>query len=77
MKKINKVIVWKSVEFYSRAWKYHNEVLYDKSKYREYIIDWYNRLIDEIQKGNKIEMKKYIRSQALDMQRCDNGYIRM
>ena len=63
--------------FYSKAWQYCNEVLHDKDKYREHVIEWYRRLNKEIERGQKPIMKKYTRKQKIDIEKYDTAYIRL
>ena len=51
MKQMNKIIVKISMMFYSKAWQHCNEVLHDKDKYREHVIEWHRRLNKEIERG--------------------------
>ena len=57
MKKLNKIIVKCSVIFYSKAWTHRNEIMYDDVKFREFVIDWYKQIVDEIEKGDKPNMR--------------------
>jgi len=77
MKNVNRIIVRKSVQFYSKAWMNRNELLHDEQKYRPHVIEWYERIRSAILNGNKPEMKKYLRAQELDVSRCSSSYIRM
>ena len=76
-KQMNKVVVKISMTFYSKAWQHQNEVLHDNRKYREYVIEWHRQLNDKIEKGHKLNMKKYVRMQKLDIKKCDTGYIEL
>ena len=77
MAKLNKIIVKQSVLCYSKAWVHRNEVLHSAEKYRTHVMDWYNRLVEMIQNGNKPSVKKYVRMQKLDVEKCDTSYIRL
>jgi len=77
MKRINKIIVKQSVIYYSKAWKNRNDVLHDTEKYREQVIDWHKRLVENIENSNKPSMRRYVRMQKLDLSKCDTGYIRL
>jgi hypothetical protein len=77
MKRINKIIVKQSVIYYSKAWKNRNDVLHDTEKYREHVIDWHKRLVENIENSNKPSMRRYVRMQKLDLSKCDTGYIRL
>ena len=77
MKKLNKVIVKCSVVCYSKAWTHRNEIMHDDIKQREFVIDLYGKIVDEIEKGNKPNMKRHVRSQKLDVEKCDAGYIKL
>ena len=74
---VNKIIVKQSVMFYSRAWSHRNEVMHDKDIYRKYMIKWYERIVEEIEKGDKPDMKIYVRNQKLDLEKSDTGYVRL
>ena len=77
MKRVNKIIIKYSILFYSKAWKNRNNVLHDTERYREHVVDWHQRLIEEIEKSNKPSMRKYTRLQKLDIDKCNTGYIRL
>lgn len=66
-----------SVVFYSKAWTYRNETMHDDVKQREFAIDWHRKIVDEIEKGKKLNMKRCVRSQKLDINKCDAGYIKL
>ena len=76
MKQMNKIIVKKSVNFYSEAWKHRNEVLHCPEKYKEYVIDWHKKIVRMIESSNKPEMIRYLRMQRIDVSRCSNACIR-
>ena len=76
-KKLNRIIVKCSVIFYSRAWIHQNEIMHDTGKYREYVIEWYKRLVEKIESGNKPSMRRYVRMQKIDVDKCDTGYIKL
>ena len=76
MKKFNKVIVKCSVMFYSKVWTHRNEIMNNDKKQREFVIDWYEKIVDEIEKANKPNMKRHVRLQKLDVEKCDTGYIK-
>ena len=61
MKRVNKIIIKHSMLFYSKVWKNRNDVLHDTGRYREHVVDWYQRLLEEIEKSNKPSMRKYAR----------------
>ena len=37
MKKINKIIIKKSMNFYSSAWKHRNDMFHDETKYKIFV----------------------------------------
>ena len=76
-KKLNRIIVKSSVIFYSRVWIHRNEIMHDTSKYREYVIEWYKRLVQKIETGNKLSMRRYIRMQKIDVDKYKTGYIKL
>ena len=76
MTKLNKIIIKKSVIYYSKAWNHQNESLHDPEKYRQYVLEWNEKLILRIEQGNKPEMTKYLRTYPLDISKCTNSYIR-
>ena len=77
MRKANKMIAKLSVVFYSKVRMQRNEMLYNNRKYREYVIEWYSNLVEAIEKGSKPSMKKYVRKQKLEVEKCDTSYIRL
>ena len=44
MKRINKIIVKRSVLYYSKSWKQRNEILHCPEIYRRYMIEWYKKI---------------------------------
>ena len=76
MTKLNQIIIKQSVLFYSKAWNHRNEILHTPEKYREYVVEWNERIIQKIELGKKPEMIKYLRAYPLDISRCTNSYIR-
>ena len=77
MRRANKMIAKLSMVFYSKAQIHRNKILHDNGKYREYVIEWYSNLVEAIEKGSKPSMKKYMRKQKLDMEKCNMSYIRL
>ena len=49
----------------------------DTGKYREYVIKWYKRLVEKIESGNKPSMRRYVRMQKIDVDKCNTGYIKL
>jgi hypothetical protein len=77
MKQANKIIARKSVEFYSKAWSNRNECFHDKDRFRSHVVEWYERIVTCINEGNRSEMKRYLRNQQLDVDKCDSSYIQL
>ena len=46
-------------------------------KCREYIIEWYKRIIEETDRGNKPSMHRYVRMQRIDVEKCDTGCLKL
>ena len=63
--------------FYVKAWKNRNDMMHDSRRYREHVIDWHKRLIEEIEKGNKPSVRKYVRMQQLELDKSNTDYIRL
>ena len=59
---LNKVIVRKSVLFYAEAWRHRNEVLHEPLKYKSFVIEWHKNIDDLINRENRPEMKKNMRT---------------
>ena len=76
MGKCNKIIVKKSVTFYSKVWCARNELFHDPSKYRHFVIEWYERIIELVRNSNKPHVKRYVQTQKLDVIRSENSLIR-
>ena len=76
MIEVNKIIVRNSVRFYSAAWKQRNDTLHSPENYKMFVTNWYENIIDLINRENRPEMKRYLRQQEIDVQRCDVSYIR-
>lgn len=77
MKKLNKILVKHSVMFYSKAWVHRNEILHDTEKCREHTLTWYNNLVVAVENGDKPSVKRYVRMQRLDTEKCETSYIRL
>ena len=41
------------------------------------MIEWYNKLVEKIEKGSKPSMRTYVQKQKLDLERCNTSYIRL
>ena len=60
--------------FHAKIWKYRNEILYKSDKNREYTIKWFlheNKVIE----GNEPNIRKYIRKQALEIEKSTIIYV--
>lgn len=77
MRKMNKIIVKCSVTFYSKAWIHRNEMLHNTEKYREFVIEWHNRIVNKIEQGRKTNMKRHVRNQKIDVSKCDTGCMKL
>ena len=42
--------------------------MHNPEKYRSYVIEWYNKVVESIEKENRLEMHKYLRAQRLDLE---------
>jgi len=76
MKEINKLIVKHSIIFYSYAWCYRNDILYNSKKYNVFVINWYKKIVKMIKRSNKMCMMNYLRMYRLDPTKCNSSYIR-
>ena len=74
--KLSKIIIEKTVIYYSKAQNHRNEISHAPKKYRQYALEWNEKLIRRIEQGNKLEMIKYLRTYSLDISKCVNSYIR-
>ena len=70
MHNTNKVIARHSVKFYAKAWQHRNDVMHDPVKHRSFVIDWYEQIKDLILAEKSPDIKKYLRSQELDVEEC-------
>ena len=77
MKKLNKINVKYGVIFYSKPWIHRNEIVHDDEKFREFVIDWHKRIVSDIEKGNKLNMRRHMRLQKLDVKKCDMKHIKL
>ena len=73
---LNKIIVRQSMLFYAKAWRYRNEVLHDPLKHKSFVIEWHKKIIDLINRENRPEMKRHVRAQEINIDQCDNAYMR-
>ena len=76
MKKMNKVLVKQSVIFYSKAWAHRNKILHDQETYRKYMIDWYQNIKIMIEISDKPDMRRYLRTYAINVDMCSTRYIK-
>ena len=77
IKQANKIIVRKSAESYSKAWTNRNECFHDKEKHRSHVVEWHERIAKNINEGNRVEIKRCLRSQRIDVEKCDSSCIRL
>ena len=61
MHTLNKIIVNHSVKFYSKAQKNRNEVRHDPIKCKEFVKDWYQKVVEMVKNDNRPELNKYVR----------------
>ena len=73
---INKIIIKKSVLFYTQVQKYRNEVMHDSKKYRLFVIKQYEKVVESIEKDNRLQMYKYLYTQRINVDQCNGAYIR-
>ena len=76
MKRINKIIVNSSIQYYSKAWTQRNEIIYKPKVHKNYVINQHKNIKNLIEKGNKPEMIRYLRIYDIDVENCSNSYIR-
>lgn len=63
--------------FCSKLQKQRNEVFHNNENYRKFVIDWHEKLKEKIESENCPEMRKYARKQEIDVEKCNNIYIRL
>ena len=51
--------------------------MHDADKYKEYVVEWHKRIVNKIERGNKPSMRRYLRMQKIDVNKCDVGYIQL
>ena len=73
---LNKLIIKQSVLFYAEAWKHRNKALHNPDNYWTHAIAWCNKVVESIESDNRPEMRKYLRSQRIDVDRCDSACMR-
>ena len=56
MRKVNKIIIQQSAQFYSKAWTQRNEMMYNPEVFRTYLLEWYKNIKEMINTGNKPDM---------------------
>ena len=72
---VNKVIIKKSVTFYSEVQKYRCEVQHNPSKYKEFVYNWYKNVKEMVENENRPEVKKYVRMQEINLEQYDIAYV--
>ena len=77
MHTLNKIIVQHSIKFYSKAWNHRNEVKHNPQKYKEFMRNWYENVIEMVQHENRPELSKYVRMQSINVDQCDAAYVVM
>ena len=75
MHTINKIIIKKSVKFYSETWRYRNEVKHDLSKHKEFVKDWCEKVIEIVRVDNRPELLKCIGMQEINVDQCDAAHV--
>ena len=73
---LNKIIIRQSVLFYAEACRHMNEVLHEPLKCESFVIEWYEKVVDVLNKENRQEMKRHLRAQDINVENCDNACIR-
>ena len=77
IKSIHKIVVKQCVAFYSKAWCLRNEVFHYSENYRKCVIEWHTKLKEKIERENRPEMRKHVRKQEIDVEKCNNSVIRL
>ena len=62
--------------FYAEAWRHRNEVLHEPLKHKSFVIEWCKNIVELINKENRPEMKRCLRAQEINVEKCDNACIR-
>ena len=50
--------------------------MHDPDKYKSFVIEWYKNVKDMIMRENRNEIKRYVRTQDLNIKTCNTPYIR-
>ena len=72
---LNKIIMKHSMKFYSQVWKNRNEVKHDPIKYKEFVRNWYNKVIEIVQNNNRPELSRYVWMQEINVDQYDTAYV--
>ena len=56
---------------------HRNKILYDEETYRAYLIEWHKCIVEEVERGDKPSMRRYVRMQKLDIEKSETSYIRL
>ena len=75
LKRINKIIVKQSNLFYSQVWQHRNDMSYNPQKCKEHVKMWHENVVQKVENSDKPEIKRWVRMQQLDLERCDSGHM--
>ena len=77
MKKLNKIIVKQNVLFCLKAWAHQNKIMHDTSKCKEYVIELHKKIIEKIKNKNKPSVRRCVRTQKIDVDKCDTSCVKL
>ena len=67
----NKLIIKRSVEFYSKAWKHRCDVSHGANKCKEFVHNQHKNVKEKIEKEHKPKVVEHVRMQEIDLEQCD------
>ena len=73
---LNRVIIAHSMKFYLTCWEDRNKCLHNPEEQWLRIVDWYENEWKEALKGDHLEVKKYVKSNELNVENITTEYMR-
>ena len=60
IRKVNRIIIQQSVQFYSKVWTQRNEIMHNLEVFRTYLLEQQKNIKEMINTRNKPNMRKYL-----------------
>ena len=72
---LNKILVRHCVNYYKTCWDHRNEILYDEVKQKERATEWYEKMKDQIENNEPMQVKLFACRNKIDVARAKSGEV--